>query len=127
QECDFEGRSTQPDQLNATSTHLVSLMAGCEEQHLVFTGLANEGQDLEQLSTTVHFSVNSGRQVVRPAGPMLVGQDGLIYAAVKYPSMEELWPDVYETHGVRTVQVDVYVMIRSGDCFIRYPGTEVKV
>jgi len=27
-----------------------------------------------------------------------------VYAAVQYPSLRELWPDVYYTEGVKTVQ-----------------------
>lgn len=34
-----------------------------------------------------------------------MGEDGRVYAAVQYPSMSELWPDVYRTKAVRVVQV----------------------
>lgn len=34
-----------------------------------------------------------------------VGEDGRVYAAVQYPSMSELWPDVYRTKAVRVVEV----------------------
>ena len=38
--------------------------------------------------------------------PMFVqaGEDGHVYAAVQYPSLRELWPDVYFTEAVKTVQ-----------------------
>ena len=39
------------------------------------------------------------------ADAVQAGEDGLVYAAVQYPSLKELWPDVYFTEAVKTVQV----------------------
>lgn len=41
----------------------------------------------------------------KPARHFQVGEDGRVYAAVQYPSMSELWPDIYRTKAVRVVQV----------------------
>ncbi|CAM9864859.1 unnamed protein product [Ectocarpus fasciculatus] len=102
-------------------------MSGSLEQHLVFTGLVGAGPHLAYLSTNVYFSINSGRPLERAAGPMQVGEDERVYVAVQYPTMNELWPEIYNNVAVEAVQVDVFVTVRSGHKTIRYPGTELKV
>lgn len=42
---------------------------------------------------------------VLPPFVFQVGEDGRVYAAVQYPSMSELWPDIYRTKAVRVAQV----------------------
>lgn len=34
-----------------------------------------------------------------------VGEDGRVYAAVEFPTMSELWPDVFQCRAIRIVQV----------------------
>ncbi|CAM9903454.1 unnamed protein product, partial [Hapterophycus canaliculatus] len=34
-----------------------------------------------------------------------VGQDGRVYAAVQFPSIKNLWPEIYHNRSVRVVQV----------------------
>eukprot|EP00903_Cladosiphon_okamuranus_P012501 g11706.t1 len=128
QACDFEGRAAlDPEQL-AASPLAACFHSGNLDQHLVYTGLnKGVGPRLAFLAASVHFSVRPGHVVVKAAGPMQVGEDGRVYAAVQYPSMGELWPDVYRTRAVRIAQVDVYVEVRSERETIRYPGTEFKV
>eukprot|EP00752_Nemacystus_decipiens_P004978 g4527.t1 len=128
QECDFEGRAAlDPEQLEV-SPLAACFNSGSLDQHLVYTGLnKGVGSHLPFLAATVYFSVRSGQKVERAAGPMQVGEDGRVYAAVQYPSMSELWPDIYRTRAVRVVQVDVYVEVRSERETIRYPGTDFKV
>lgn len=48
------------------------LLDGGSDQHLVFTGLQYNGQDLGKLAAAVHFSVNSQRKIIRMAGPLEV-------------------------------------------------------
>ena len=36
-----------------------------------------------------------------------MGEDGRAYATVCYPSMGEIWPDLYRTGNVQVVQVSV--------------------
>ena len=51
---------------------MACLMDGGDDQHLVFTGLQHNGQNLAELAAAVHFSVNSQRKMIRLAGPLAV-------------------------------------------------------
>eukprot|EP00903_Cladosiphon_okamuranus_P012500 g11705.t1 len=101
--------------------------SGGPQHSLVYTGLEGAGPHLALLSAKVYFSVTPEHKCETMAGPMEVGVDGRVYAAVQYPSLKDLWPEIYNSRGVRVVQVDVYVEIQSGSTAIRYPGTEFKV
>ncbi|CBJ27576.1 expressed unknown protein [Ectocarpus siliculosus] len=128
QVCDFHGRAVAHPQESVVPSALAAcFMSGSLEQHLVFTGLVGAGPHLDYLTTTVYFSINSGRPLARAAGPMQVGEDERVYVAVKYPTMNELWPEIYQNVAVEVVQVDVFITVRSGHKTIRYPGTELKV
>lgn len=73
QVCDFDGRAVaHPQQSVDRSTLAACFMSGSLEQHLVFTGLVGAGPHLDYLTTTVYFSINSGRPLERAAGPMQV-------------------------------------------------------
>lgn len=39
------------------------------------------------------------------SGCVQAGQDGRVYVAVKYPSISELWPEIYNNRSIRVVQV----------------------
>jgi len=51
---------------------MACLLDGHDDQHLVFTGLQDIGQNLAGLAAAVHFSVNSQRTVIKLAGPLQV-------------------------------------------------------
>lgn len=53
-----------------------------------------------------------------------VGEDGRVYAAVQYPSMSELWPDIYRAKAVRVVQVSSTRRRRFLKVFLSENGTD---
>lgn len=56
-----------------------------------------------------------------------VGAGGRSYAAILYPSMQEVWPELYRTPNIRVVEVDVVVEIVSEDGEFQYVGPQLKV
>ncbi|CAN0312281.1 unnamed protein product, partial [Hapterophycus canaliculatus] len=105
QEFDFEGHPAKLyNPMDSPFAEAFSVPRG-EEQYLVFTGLgAATEEPLPNLAARVLFSVAS-REVVRETGSLQAGANGRVYGAVNYPSMKELWPEVYNTEAVRLVEV----------------------
>eukprot|EP00752_Nemacystus_decipiens_P004977 g4526.t1 len=127
-ECDFDGRAIPcPGASNDLAPLAACFDSGGPQHSLVYTGLQGAGPHLAFLTAKVHFSVNADHKSESATGPMEVGADGRVYAAVQYPSLKDLWPEIYHNRGVRVVQVDVFVEVQSGSTSLRYPGTEFKV
>ncbi|CAM9734776.1 unnamed protein product, partial [Ectocarpus fasciculatus] len=55
------------------------------------------------------------------------GGNGRVYGALRYPSMNELWPEICSTSAVRVVQVDMLVDIRSQQGDFLFLGNGPKV
>ncbi|CAN0011401.1 unnamed protein product [Scytosiphon promiscuus] len=127
-ECDLEGH---PFPAATTSSGLDTAITATDNPrqcHLVFTGLEKTGQDLSSLRVTALFGVDCEHQIATMASAIQIGIDGRAYSPVFYPSMQEIWPDLFATPAVRVVEVDVAVEILSdsGGEF-RYVGPQLKV
>ncbi|CAM9246069.1 unnamed protein product [Ectocarpus sp. 8 AP-2014] len=126
---DFEGRTIEPNKpSDSPFAAAFSVPRGDDEQHLVFIGLGETGRPLPTLAARAQFSANPGRKAERMVGPLQAraGSNGRVYGAVQYPSMAELWPEVYNSTAIRVVKVDMLVEVRSryGDSL--YLATELK-
>ncbi|CAB1097009.1 unnamed protein product [Ectocarpus sp. CCAP 1310/34] len=124
-ECDFEGRPTPPTDPTSGQPPIPS--STDRQCHLVFTGLNNTGQDLRSLRVTAHFGVDSVHKVGKVTSPIQLGSNGRAYAGVFYPSMQEIWPELYSTSNIRVVEVDLVVEIRSDSGEYQYVGPQLKV
>ncbi|CAM9475560.1 unnamed protein product [Ectocarpus fasciculatus] len=124
-ECDFEGRPTPPADPKSGQPPIPS--SSDRQCHLVFTGLNNTGQDLRSLRVTAHFGVDSVHKVGKITSPIQLGPNGRAYAGVFYPSMQEIWPELYSTSNIRVVEVDLVVEIRSDSGEYQYVGPQLKV
>lgn len=79
--------------------------------HYSFSGLrsvAAQGYDPRDLTVFAHFFVDPESKVEREASPLELeastGNDRAT-AAVAYPSIREIWPEVYTTAHIRAVEV----------------------
>ncbi|CAM9662301.1 unnamed protein product [Ectocarpus sp. 12 AP-2014] len=125
-ECDFEGRPLPGGGSGMTPSSTVS--SNGRDTHVVFTGLNNTGHDPRGLRVTVIFGVDAVHQIACVTSPIQVAADGRAYSRVFYPSLEEVWPELYYTVDVRAVEVDVAVEILSDDGReFRYVGPHLKV
>ncbi|CAM9458620.1 unnamed protein product [Scytosiphon promiscuus] len=75
-----------------------------------------QGYDLRDLAVCAQFFVDPASKVEREAGPLEVdaatGNDRAT-AAVAYPSIWDIWPEVHKMAQVRAVEVDMHVELRS--------------
>eukprot|EP00903_Cladosiphon_okamuranus_P011771 g11065.t1 len=128
-ECDFEGRPSPKSTPGNTpgNTRAPVSMPIDRQCHLVFEGLEKTGQDLSSLRVTAHFGVDAVHKVGKVTNPVQVGENGLAYAGVFYPSMQEIWPELYSTSNIRMVEVDLVVEIRSDSGEYQYVGPQLKV
>eukprot|EP00752_Nemacystus_decipiens_P003691 g3401.t1 len=130
EEYDFEGRAAQLEEPTDSPFEAAFSMPPIEddEQHLVFLNLLEgTGQPLRALSARARFSVSAGRKADREIGPLQAATNGRVYGVVQYPSMNELWPDVYNTTAVRAVEVNLCVEVRSLHQKELYLRQELKV
>ncbi|CAN0001006.1 unnamed protein product, partial [Pylaiella littoralis] len=108
-ECDWEGRpSSTAGQFLAPPES-----ANGRQCYLVFTGLGHTGHSMDSLRATALFGVDAVHQIGTVTSPIEIGADGRGYALVFYPSMQEIWPELYHTAAIRMVEVDVAVEILS--------------
>lgn len=77
-----------------------------------FQGLqgAVQGCDLRDLAVRAKFSVDSERAntVEKVAKPPGVDASGHVHATVTYPSMFEIWPEVYDMSSIRVIEVCLF-------------------
>ncbi|CAB1105998.1 unnamed protein product [Ectocarpus sp. CCAP 1310/34] len=125
---DFEGRTIEPNKPSGSPfAAALSVPRSDDEQYLVFIGLGETGRPLPALAARAQFSANPGRQAERMVGPLQAraGSNGRVYGAVQYPSMAELWPEVYNSKAIRVVKVDMLVEVRSRSGDSLYLATEL--
>eukprot|EP00903_Cladosiphon_okamuranus_P017699 g16298.t1 len=124
-ECDLEGR---PFPKTSNGAPIAVGPAGDRQCHLVFTGLEETGHDLNSLRVTALFGVDAVHQTATVTSPLQVGGDGRAYSSVFYPSLQEIWPELYDMPGVQAVEVDIEVEILSDSgSEYRYHGPQLKV
>lgn len=99
QECDFEGRPVLTNTSGPVPT------APSSQCYLLFTGLEHTGHHLGSLRVTAHFGVDAVHKVGKVTLPVQTFSNGRAYAAVFYPSMQEIWPELYNTANIRVVEV----------------------
>ncbi|CAN0007177.1 unnamed protein product [Scytosiphon promiscuus] len=126
EEFDFEGHPAKLyNPMDSPFAEAFAVPRG-EEQYLVFTGLeAVTEEPLQKIAARVQFSVAS-RDVLREIDSLQAGANGRVYGAVDYPSMKELWPEIYNTLAVRVVEVKLLVDIRPRDGDFLRIKTELK-
>ncbi|CAN0300973.1 unnamed protein product [Ascophyllum nodosum] len=125
QECDFDGIPA-PVATAADTTSIIALQAGggcC----LSFAGLNRIRQPLQNIEATAYFRAGTGHVVSSVAGPIQQGTMNRAYATLFYPSMQEIWPEVYALPSIRTVEVDMWVEVRSTESNFRYIEADMKV
>ncbi|CBN79520.1 hypothetical protein Esi_0011_0046 [Ectocarpus siliculosus] len=107
-----------------------------------FLGLESEIRDF---TVCARFSVDPASRVERfaslpldgaaggggggggdPAGAV-GGRRGRVDAAVEFPSIMEIWPEVYKVDNIRVMEVDMVVEVRSSDGNILYTGPTLKI
>ncbi|CAM9702976.1 unnamed protein product [Scytosiphon promiscuus] len=151
--CDFDGHpgaglqstaaDTVPPAIASPSTTPLSPPFPVEASHrregfqpcrLSFSGLrsaAARGHDPRDLSVSAQFCIDPKAAVEREAGPLEVdaatGNDQAT-AAVAYPSIWEVWPEVYTMTHIRAVEVEMIVRIRSRSSGeVVYTGPTLKI
>lgn len=133
QECDFDGRSTASPLRGAgvpspTSPPPETVSAG-SQCHFTFQGLRSAGQgcELRDFAAWARFFVDSPNAAVveKSAGPLEVDAAGRAHAAVTYPSMLNIWPEVYNVDSIRVIEVCVPSVGTAGVSFIclKSPGS----
>ncbi|CAB1102873.1 unnamed protein product [Ectocarpus sp. CCAP 1310/34] len=107
---------------------------------LAFLGLESE---LRDVTVCARFSVDPASRVERfaslpldgaaggggggdPAG-VVGGRRGRADAAVEFPSIMEIWPEVYKVDNIRVMEVDMVVEVRSSEGNILYTGPTLKL
>ncbi|CAM9472254.1 unnamed protein product [Ascophyllum nodosum] len=125
-ECDFDGHAdSAPSEVQSgSSLRNPPPSSSCQIQ---FTGLESTKHDPSTLVVTAHFWIDPKEKIVELASPIHVDPGGHTKAAVRYPSMQKLWPTVYKTDNIRTVEVDVSINVRSRNKELDHVGPNLKV
>lgn len=135
EECDFDGRSaTSPPRaagaLSPTSSPRDKPDIVGSQCHFMFQGLqgAVQGYELRELTVRARFSVDNQKAnvVERTASPLEADAGGRARATVTYPSMLEIWPEMYNMDSIRVMEVDMIVEVRSRDEKFVYTGPTLK-
>ncbi len=107
-------------------------MSGC----LTFKGLqgAAQGYELRDLTVRAKFSTGAqGSKVVeREASPLQIDAGGQARSSVTYPSIQDIWPEVYGVTSIRAMEVrfDVLLLVvrrierRPFHCAVRGVGNQ---
>ncbi|CAM9503349.1 unnamed protein product [Ectocarpus fasciculatus] len=139
QECDFDGRSAaaapaargQNSSSASAETMCASSSSTKKPCRLRFKAVEGADYGLRDLSVTAQFSVGPLGILVGTAPTNLEADRsagaGCSSCAMTYPSMEEIWPDVYSARSVKVVEVDMTVDVRSSDGKWVYSCPPVKV
>eukprot|EP00752_Nemacystus_decipiens_P003681 g3391.t1 len=138
EECDFDGRSTTSPPSGHEAQSSPASSSRVETGKLVgsrcsFTleGLqgAVPGHQLRDLAVRARFFVDAqGANVVdKVASPLEVDANGHAHATVTYPSILEVWPEVFIMDSIRVIEVAMFVEVRSRDGNHVYTGPTVKV
>lgn len=64
-----------------------------------------QGCELRDLAVRAQFFVNPEVKVEKTASHLKIDASGHAYAAVSYPSILEIWPEVYKIPSIRVVEV----------------------
>lgn len=75
--------------------------------HLIFQGLesAVQGRGLHDFAVWAQFSVEAGVKVERTASSLEVDASGCAHATVPYPSIQDIWPEIYKMSSVKVIEV----------------------
>ncbi|CAN0262384.1 unnamed protein product, partial [Ectocarpus sp. 8 AP-2014] len=123
QECDFDGRSADGVCASSSSTK--------KPCRLRFKGIEGVDYGIRDLSITAQFSVGPLGNLVGTAPTKLEADRnacaGFSSCTITYPSMDDIWPEVYSAHSVKVVEVDMTVDVRSSDGKWVYSWPPVKV
>ncbi|CAN0151283.1 unnamed protein product [Pylaiella littoralis] len=128
QECDFDGRSTTTEAAMVLSSPF-SRFSVSSRGHLIFQGLesAVQGRGLHDFAVWAQFSVEAGVKVERTASSLEVDASGCAHATVPYPSIQDIWPEIYKMSSVKVIEVDMVVEVRSMDGVVAFTGPTLKV
>ncbi|CAM9445814.1 unnamed protein product [Ectocarpus sp. 4 AP-2014] len=123
QECDFDGRSAAAaPAANATSASADGVCSSSSTKkpcRLRFKGIEGVDNWIRDLSVTAQFYVGPLGNLVGTAATKLEADRnacaGFSSCTIKYPSMDDIWPEVYSARSVKVVEVDMTVDVRSID------------
>ncbi|CAN0100369.1 unnamed protein product [Scytosiphon promiscuus] len=138
-ECDFDGHpgtpSEPPKEANLStdsgSSSDKSISTVEKPCRLAFKGMDSTSLKVRDLSVHVRFSSSpTGNAVHNVATPLEAddgGHAGVKRCTVQYPSLEEMWPEMYRVRQILVIEVDMVVEIRSSDGKCLYTGPSLKV
>ncbi|CAN0360375.1 unnamed protein product, partial [Ectocarpus sp. 12 AP-2014] len=123
QECDFDGRSAAAaPAVSATSASSNGVCASSSTKkpcRLRFKGIEGVDYGIRNLSVTAQFSIGPLGNLVGTAPTKLEADRnacaGFSSCTITYPSMDDIWPEVYSARSVKVVEVDMTVDVRSSD------------
>ncbi|CAN0014046.1 unnamed protein product, partial [Ectocarpus sp. 6 AP-2014] len=136
QECDFDGGSAAAaPAASATSVSADGVCASSSSTkkpcRLRFKGIEGVDYEIRDLSVTAQFSLGPLGNLVGTAPTKLEADRnacaGFSSCTMTYPSMDDIWPEVYSAHSVKVVEVDMAVDVRSSDGKWAYSWPPVKV
>ncbi|CAB1105271.1 unnamed protein product [Ectocarpus sp. CCAP 1310/34] len=135
QECDFDGRSAAAvPAASATSASANGVCASSSTKkpcRLRFKGIEGVDYGIRDLAVTAQFSVGPPGNLVGTAPTNLEADRnacaGSSSCTITYPSMEDIWPEVYSARSVKVVEVDMTVDVRSSDGKWVHSWPSVKV
>ncbi|CAM9093118.1 unnamed protein product, partial [Phaeothamnion confervicola] len=94
---------------------------------LLFHWQPHELSGLHGRSLLVYFGVDAAHHSSRRTAALRVETDGCAVAAVEFPSMEEIWPELFAVENVRLVLVDVAIFFDDGSGRVVGPSAEMQL